>query len=903
MADVYINYPVKGPFMDRSMPENQVSPGMFGYLAGIDGRHGTTLRRFPGMNLLLDLTGVTGLETLVDDSGVHYFKTVGFQKTGTSDFYRGFVIAWDSQDDEDDLQVDLVYSLDNGSTWAVKALWAAGNSITASTAIDCANDHNYLYVTVSGVGSKTVYYDTGTPALTVIAMGPGNFYQTLPALTLSTSSIDTTSSYFMRGNGIFNIAYRFYSSTRGIFSAMSTPLTVVLDHTRTTKATGYVQVDPLSGDQKFVDGDVLTIGTRTYEFDDDASYSGDVQVDIDGITTLYGHILACCDAINSDASGSVYATPDLTSFILVARTEGSDGNAIDLSISETGSNTGEVTVSGSTLSGGGNSTDVPSQTCKIVINFPDQGTPTWFDYTGSSAGFADLYDSIQVFRSIDLGMVTDGAILYNEQTVSIPVEGSWNALTATLGDVHDEALVFYDYYNPEKDIVKAPPSSGVIGRYQGVTFMAQAVSDDGGLNTEHSSLTHESGEYFSTFNEREGSTKEGKPLRYIQAGDSMILLAENSITNVHKGSDDAPLEYSTHHLHRGLLGRMAAHAVGNSVILISNTGLMLLNSNDMNMGQVSSASRVLSDDWTTDIAAEAVSSGYDGRLDSSFFLSPTRSEMIQINHTTQTLSMVENCLYTHIDGGPSIEGTGKTRLYCLTSTGSIVLPDWARSGSGTMDGLDGDTLTLEIESLAGNTTTVIAANDDITLDGTVVGTRLYIASGDLMGESSLIASYSEAADTVTVATAFSDAPESGTRFLISPVVFKVRMPCLRGGSHLRNGSEATGKTLSSLIQRANRQFSRITMTSLAAKFRKVTGYAEGDPMAVRVGAYRDSATSLHGSVDMFDISQNPSEAVGAVTIDGVDVEPYLEHFSVGKDFELTGVDVGCTIARSRNVAD
>ncbi len=885
MADTtYINYPIKGPFMDRSVPENTVVPGVFSHVAGADGRYSGGIRRFPGTNLTLDLNTVTGLETLYDYGGIFYFKTISFQKTGATTVYRGWVIAWDSQDDTDDLQVDLVYTLDDGTTWAVKAIVAAGGTaITSTTPISCAFNHNFLFVTIAEVSSWTVYWETaGTPALTVISMGPGNFYQEPPVMTHSSDAKDLTGTYFFSGSGTFMAAYRFYSSTRGVYSALSSVVTFSMAHYRVTRAYGFIYINLGGTDTKFVDGDIITINGRTYEVG--VATGSDVDLGDIGALTLQNQLTAIVAAINGDSSRVVDAFVSGDNALrLNAITEGITGNTYTLSVTEAAPNQDDLATSGTTLTGGGLDTPVPFPTCSATLAFPDEGTPAWFDFTGGSAGFDDLFDKVEVFRSIDVGFPAGGAILYKEQTLDMPANATaWDALTVTIGTVHDEALVFYDYYDPQKHIVKAIPNSGAIGIYQGITFMAQAPSDEGGLDTFHSNLISDSPEYFTTFNRRQGSVDEGKPLRYMAIGDVMILLAENSVTQIHKGAQDLPLEYTTHHIFRGLASRAGAHGVGNSIFFVGQNGIMMLNSNDMNIGQLSSADRTIMDDWITDLAN--ISSGYDGRMGSSYFLSPANKEMLQISHNSQTVNIIENCTYDIIDSGPNINGDGITRLYALTDTGRVLEIDYDRSGDGTMNGLS-DSMTLTITSTNNSGTTVIYHDGDITMDDSVLGCRLYVASGTAIGEYGVITAYSTGADTITISPALTGAPRSGGKLLISPVIFKLRLPPLR---------------------RVNRQvnipdFQRVIMNSLAVKFRKLDSYGANDVKTVRIGAYRNSSTSLHGSTDTFDIDQNPADAIGVVTIDGVDIEPYLEHFSVGEDFELTNIDVGCTITGSRNV--
>jgi hypothetical protein len=266
----YVQYPITGPFMNREVPESKVKPGTFGDLVGADGRYSGCLRKLYGMSEVVDLDGVAsavnmgGIDTY---DGPSFFKYVTFHKRGTSDTFRGFIVRWDSQDDNTDEQVDLIYTTD-GSTWASHSVWAAGNSIASTLDMDCDNHEGFLFVAVDTKNTKTIYW-TGS-ALTTVDMGPGDFSAELGALTESTDSVD--SSYNLRGNGVYQVAYRFYDSTRGINSALSDPLTVTLDHMKTTKATGTISFSSAGGDSGLlVEADRIAINGRSYEVMDQAS--------------------------------------------------------------------------------------------------------------------------------------------------------------------------------------------------------------------------------------------------------------------------------------------------------------------------------------------------------------------------------------------------------------------------------------------------------------------------------------------------------------------------------------------------------------------------------------------------------------------------------------------------------
>ena len=111
----YISYPFTSPRMDQSVPPTQVKVGSFGRLSGVDGRYSGCLRKYFGNKKVLDLDGVSGLGNIDAYNGPDYFKEVTFQKRNTSTIYRGFVIRWDSQNSTTNEQIDLVYTLDNGS--------------------------------------------------------------------------------------------------------------------------------------------------------------------------------------------------------------------------------------------------------------------------------------------------------------------------------------------------------------------------------------------------------------------------------------------------------------------------------------------------------------------------------------------------------------------------------------------------------------------------------------------------------------------------------------------------------------------------------------------------------------------------------------------------------------------
>ena len=869
---IYIPYGFRTPRMDQSIPPNQVRPGSFGRLSGIDGRFFGGLRKFYGMREVLDLDDVSGMGAIDANSGPDFVRYVTFQKRGSSTVYRGFVIRWDSGNGTSDEQIDLVYW--DGSSWTKLAIWGTGNSITSSLEIDCAVSGAYLLIAVDGKATKTVYWES---SLVVVDSGPGNFGSELTAPTLNTSAVDT--SYQLRGNGTYQVAYRFYSSTRGIYSALSAPLVVHLDHLKTTKAVGTVSFSSAgSGGGLMVAGDVFTINSRAYEYIDTGS---DVTIAAAAGATTGEHATALADAINGDSSATVTASAQSSSVLLEAKVRGSAGNAYDLSVVEAGQHTDDISVSGSTLSGGGVVTAEAETQVKITIDFPDSGAG--FVYTNSGAGFADLFDAVDIFRTIDLGgtTATQGAIFYLEQTIAKAgnwaSSGTWDALTVDIGTLVDEALPFQTMYDPQKDIIATPPQSGTIGRYSNVTFMAQAASVGGGYDTLSSSPEHISPEYFSTYNKRTGDVKDGRPLRFIAAGDSLFQLCYNAVIHIFKSGKLKPLQFSRLHKKRGIVGKEVAHSSGNSVFMITGLGLAILNASDGSMGSITAADRVIFDDWKSDLST--VKSCYDALMNASFFLNPTRREMVILWHSTQVCTMVDGANFVAATSGPDISAGKNDRAYFITATGLIVSPDNLEAGSGTMWDLS-DTYTLNSTATATSATTLTDAN--ATLNDDMVGSRLYITRGDNAGDSREIETVDNSTKVVTFVTNFDNDISTGDTYAVSPVPFSLRAWALQHEEVSR--------------------FSRWITSGVALKARKLSGFDNNPNNKWRVGAYRNGGTSIESTVAYPDVDSNPADSAEALNVEGIDVEPYIEQIAAGVKFELTDAEFGVSLTDSRNVA-
>lgn len=328
MADsVQITQQIVGPYMDTSVPPSKLKAGVFSRLSGVDGRYSGGLRNFYGMSPVVDI-GADILTTLAARGGIKGFRCVSFKKRGTSTVYQGFLVLWDKNSNTAQMVLTLVYTDDNWATNDTLDVFTGADGLTSASQWDCASHEDFLLVTVSGVGCRTVFWRS---SLEVVDSGPGVFAAELLEMTVNGSGRDNTEAHYLAGDGTYQVAFRFYDSVRGVYSALSLPKTVTLNHKGLSKATGVLYSNSSGGDAgKFVDGDVITINGRTYEANDTNS-SSDVNIGTVAGLTVTQQLQKFVDAVNGDASASVYAYLGSSAVTLTARVAGSGGNLITLS--------------------------------------------------------------------------------------------------------------------------------------------------------------------------------------------------------------------------------------------------------------------------------------------------------------------------------------------------------------------------------------------------------------------------------------------------------------------------------------------------------------------------------------------------------------------------------------------
>ena len=717
----YVYYPIVGPYLDKSKPPVSLQAGSFADMIGVDGRFTGCARKFYGMKLVKDFDFYPSCPYTT----VYRCLSAVVRKGETAYYLRGFVFVVASSIST--CEVRFEYYDSELETWGSYTVWLATEGIFSTTAVDVASYDKYLYVAVAGKDTQVVYWN-GTAVVGVDA-GPGEFYQELPAPAYS--SVANTGGY-LTSNNSYAVAYRFYHSTRGLFSALSA---------------------------------VVNIDLPVVE-------------------------------------------------------EGTPAAVVDY------------------------------KTQLATMTFPNGGAETWFDHTNAGAGFGELFDSVQIFRSIALSGV-GAANMYLDSTIDMPAEGAWDATTFTVGVLTDEVLATQTRYDPFMDIMIQNPQGGAILYYNGSLFEGDSPTVYGGIRTKFSNPYHESLEYFTSEGMYKGNPIDGQLLRFLPAGDGMFIVNSGSLVLVKK--QGGVVRFYRMHIGRGAVSAEAAHSAGNNILILTPMGFGSVDGQSGTLNIIGTLSRLVDIDWKSSLSG--VSSAYDSRMGVSMFLNPTTDEIACVWHTSQVCTMLIGTNFVDCTQGLDPIGGEYQRAFFCDNRGRVVMPDVEETGAGNMHDLAVDNLP----------TSVYARVPKYYAKGASVGTW-----------------------TTVVPSATTDV--AGGDYVLSPVVFRVRawpVPEVTDSNDKRTG--VLGR------------FQRKIVTSLVLEVKSTDGFTGNNMDFWRVGVCRNNDVLPSGCVYSGATTENPADFVQRVNVDGLNLEPFVEQAANGVKFELTALELGVSIGTSRKI--
>lgn len=253
----------------------------------------------------------------------------------------------------------------------------------------------------------------------------------------------------------------------------------------------------------------------------------------------------------------------------------------------------------------------------------------------------------------------------------------------------------------------------------------------------------------------------------------------------------------------GGVGRFGCTGVGNSLFIVTTSGLKQIDGNRGSINSVTVLDRVILSDSEWAGSLDAVKVEFDAKVGALILLNTTKKEAYILWESTGAVTKLEDLPWTHLTAGPDVLTDGPHRAYWVTDTGLVHVIDGAREMAGrSMCGiLPGETVNGTFTS--GTTSTNIADSAATFPTGCATFT-MHILSGDLLGESAIITSRDSAIQ-LTV-PALSGTPAAGDRYSIAPIVTRLVMPVMVG---------ATGQA---------DPFTRKTTKSFMASFSELGGH-------------------------------------------------------------------------------
>lgn len=509
-----------------------------------------------------------------------------------------------------------------------------------------------------------------------------------------------------------------------------------------------------------------------------------------------------------------------------------------------------------------------------------EGTGTALISLTAGSSVPSPYDKVKIYRTIRIeaaGDVYSGGILYEESDITT---ATWEGGTNSVGTKVDSELATEDRFDPWADIAENPPNSGAIGHFGGLTFMA---SDDSDGVQWSNILNYEPESFDAKRRLYRGRLADGPVLRFVEAGDMIYALGRSVLYQIQR--QGTAMQIQRIFYARGLVSAPGVTVVGEDMLYISPIGIGVVQGRAGVFRVYSGMDRLVLGDWSDKL--DDVFAATDAKLGASFFVEPTSGVAVCLWHVSQLATLFKDFYFAAATEGPGVEDGIEIRAYFVTETGLVLVPDATPSmpdegGSSTRTMLDVSG-TVNGTATGGSLTTLECST--ASFDTTCVGARLWYLNSRDEWTSTEITSRPDA--TTLGFASQAEALASGRRFAISPVPFEVRMSPV--------------PTVKLDAGAPDPVFDRRVVTDIGVKavLPAINGFGSNDNAYWRVGVYKDLSDTPVSTVDDVEIGDSDAHThYGRVNADGALLEPFIQLYAAGVDFELTGAQIGTTITVS-----
>lgn len=258
-------------------------------------------------------------------------------------------------------------------------------------------------------------------------------------------------------------------------------------------------------------------------------------------------------------------------------------------------------------------------------------------------------------------------------------------------------------------------------------------------------------------------------------GDYLFGISNSGIYRITKSG--AQLVVNKLHYRTGGVSRFGQTGVGNSLFIVTKTGLKEVDGNSGEIRSVSAIDRIIIDDSEWGTSLSSVRLAYDAALGALILLNTTKRECILLWEGTGAVTKIVDCPWTFLTSGPEVLTDGSHRAYFITSTGTVhVIDAFRQMGKRSMCG---STITEKVNGTVdlGVTSTIVR---DLTANfpANCVGHKVYMTSGAQIGSSATVVTRVSA--TQLVVSGFPGDIAIGDKYAISPVVTRIVFPSLAG---------------------------------------------------------------------------------------------------------------------------
>jgi len=362
-------------------------------------------------------------------------------------------------------------------------------------------------------------------------------------------------------------------------------------------------------------------------------------------------------------------------------------------------------------------------------------------------------------------------------------------------------------------------------------------------------------------------------------GDHAFAISNQGIYKVSRSGGTMGINRIQYRL--GGVSRYGQTSIGNTLFVITPSGLKQVNANNGQVSSVTAFDRIILDDseWAstlTDIHLE-----YDALIGALIMLNTSTKEAYLLWESTGAVTKIEDIPWSFLVSGPDVETDGPQRAYFITSTGAVHVIDGARAmGKRSMCGTSGSETVNGTATSGSDATTLV--DSTATFPANCPGFKVHILSGDRANESATISTRDS--DTQLTISGLSGTLSVGDRYSISPVVTRITMPQV-----VSQGGQVD-------------HFVRKTVTSMSAAFSDLGGETGGSDPNNKFNFGMKKGTSILGRNEV-DINGTADATATRVNYAGLELFPFVEFKGGNMDFELKSVMVkgilGVSEAESR----